>query len=301
MTFATAPRAVPPPAGTPLPRGIDLPCDDGEPLESPWHRQSMNLLIDVVETARRDRTDYYVGGNMFFYFSPDMVRNHDFRGPDFFVVNGVPRFPERQSWVAWEEDWRLPNVIVELASESTAAIDRGVKRELYCDRLAIPEYVIADPDGWRLEGWRRYNGTVEPMELENGRLWLRELEAYLGFWTGSYGSRTTTWPRLFDVKGNLLPTWAEMEAAAREWERANADREKQNADRERANADRERRRADTEKANADSAAVERDREKVRAEAAEADLVRKSTEADAAKAELARALAELATLRNNPNP
>jgi Uma2 family endonuclease len=221
--IATAPRAVPPPAGTPLPRGIDLPSSDGEPMESLWHVRSMHLLIDSIESHRRDRTDFFAGGDMFFYFSPEMVRNHDFRGPDFFVVNDVVRDRERRSWVAWEEGWRLPNVIVELASESTAHIDRGAKQVLYTDRLAIPEYVIVDPDGWRLEGWRRYNGTAEPMELENGRLWLRELEAHIGFWHGTYGGFTTTWPRLFDVRGNLIPT-------EREREQARADAETQRAD-----------------------------------------------------------------------
>ena len=226
--IATEPRAVPPPAGTPLPRGVDLPYSREEPMESHWHVRSMHLLIDSIETHRRDRTDFFAGGDMFFYFSPDMVRNHDFRGPDFFVVNGVERDRERHSWVAWEEDWRLPNVIVELASLTTAHIDRGAKRALYCDRLAIPEYVIVDPDGWRLEGWRRYNGTAEPMELEDGRLWLRELEAYIGFWHGTYGGFTANWPRLFDVKGTLLPTWAEVANAARVEAQDAREREKAN-------------------------------------------------------------------------
>jgi hypothetical protein len=32
----------------------------------------------------RERQDYFVGGNMFIYYSRRQVRNRDFRGPDFF-------------------------------------------------------------------------------------------------------------------------------------------------------------------------------------------------------------------------
>lgn len=42
----------------PPPRGVDLPCDDGEPLETQRHRDQMNLLIDSLGDAWRDRDDF---------------------------------------------------------------------------------------------------------------------------------------------------------------------------------------------------------------------------------------------------
>jgi hypothetical protein len=48
---------------------VELITDDGEPMESAWHRSQMNLLIEVIRYHWRDRTDYYVGGNMFIYYS----------------------------------------------------------------------------------------------------------------------------------------------------------------------------------------------------------------------------------------
>ena len=32
-----------------LPTEDDLPCDDGEPMETPRHREQMNLLIDSLK------------------------------------------------------------------------------------------------------------------------------------------------------------------------------------------------------------------------------------------------------------
>ena len=54
---------------------VDLIETDGEPLESDWHRIAMNILIDSVKYHLRHRQDFYVGGNMFMYFSEEQARN----------------------------------------------------------------------------------------------------------------------------------------------------------------------------------------------------------------------------------
>jgi hypothetical protein len=47
----------------------DLPYDDGEPIESPWHVGSGPLLKAGYMAARNGTmTDYYVGVNMFVYY-----------------------------------------------------------------------------------------------------------------------------------------------------------------------------------------------------------------------------------------
>src|SRR5688500_6663555 len=47
------------------------------------------------------------------------------RGPVFFIVlNVVDR--ERKSWVAWQEGMRFPDVIIELLSDTTRAVDKEV-------------------------------------------------------------------------------------------------------------------------------------------------------------------------------
>ena len=60
----------------------ELPTEDGLPLESNWHRIEMNLLIDSIHHYWQERRDYFVGGNMFLYFSLEQARNCDYRGPD---------------------------------------------------------------------------------------------------------------------------------------------------------------------------------------------------------------------------
>src|SRR3954454_20049705 len=94
---------------------IELVAEDNENLESDWHRHCMNLLIASILYWFRDRTDFFVGGNMFIYFDPERSRNRNFRGPDFFVVNGgVELAQNRDYWAVWRENNRYPDAIVEL-------------------------------------------------------------------------------------------------------------------------------------------------------------------------------------------
>src|SRR4051794_34382936 len=71
-----------PPEAMP-PDDSQLVESDGVPIDSPWHRAAIGLLIDSLTEHWRDRDDFYVGGDMFLYFSAEQVRNRDFRGPDF--------------------------------------------------------------------------------------------------------------------------------------------------------------------------------------------------------------------------
>lgn len=54
-----------------------------------------------------------------------------------------------------------PDLVVEIASPSTAARDRGIKRDRY-RRHGVPEYWVADPDERTLEVWRLSEGDLEP-------------------------------------------------------------------------------------------------------------------------------------------
>src|SRR5262245_34555465 len=76
-----------------------LPAEDGEPLETPWHRAAINLLIEILMYVWRDRNDFYVGGNMFVYYKTTELREPRFRSPDFFYVADVDRHKPREKWV----------------------------------------------------------------------------------------------------------------------------------------------------------------------------------------------------------
>ena len=57
-----------------LPTEDDLPCDDGEPMETPRHRDQMHMLIESLKTHWSERSGYYVGGNMFVHYDPTNTR-----------------------------------------------------------------------------------------------------------------------------------------------------------------------------------------------------------------------------------
>ena len=144
-----------------LPTDRDLPFDDGVPMDSPWHRACMNVLIDSMEHHWRDRKDFYVGGDMFVYYSDRLVYNRDFRGPDFFVVLDTDHDKPRKSWVVWREGGQHPDVVIELASETTRHVDRGEKKRLYAQSWRTSEYYIYDPSEELLEGWLLGSGGYE--------------------------------------------------------------------------------------------------------------------------------------------
>lgn len=219
----------------------DLIFDDGEPLETNRHRIAMNVLIDSTLSALQSRSDYFVGGNMFVYYSRKQAMNRDFRGPDFFVTLGVDGSRERQGWVIWEEEGRYPDMIVELMSPSTANVDRSIKRDLYERTFRTANYFIYDPfdakslQGWQLEASLRY----EPLTPnQQGWLWSNVLGLWLGTWEGQIRREpvqgTCHWLRFYDSARQLIPL--QEETASQQQQRA--DQQQQRADQQQERADR---------------------------------------------------------------
>ena len=102
------------------------------------------------------------------------------RGPDFFVVLNTER-KERQSWVVWAEEGKYPNIIIEVLSASTAAIDKGIKKEIYQDTFRTLEYFLYDPFSLELIGYTLVQGKYEIIRANGqGYLESRELGLYLG-------------------------------------------------------------------------------------------------------------------------
>lgn len=243
----------------------DLIFDDGEPLESNRHRIAMNLLIRAAQQSLASRPDSFVGGNMFVYYSRRQAMNRDFRGPDFFAALGVEPERERQGWVVWEEAGHYPDVIIELLSSSTAAIDRGVKKDLYEQVFRTPDYFIFDPfettslRGWRLDLARGYQPLVPD---DRGWLWCETLGLWLGTWDGIMDREPVTgtcqWLRFYDRTGNLvlLPE----EAAQQQAEQAS-----QQAEQALERAEQEAQRAEQALQRAEQAAQRAEQEAQRAE------------------------------------
>jgi Uma2 family endonuclease len=199
---------------------------DELPLESDLHRQQMELLINCLEWWWHDRNDFYASGNLTIYFNQDHIKSRDFRGPDFFVVLGTERKP-RRSWVVWGEGGKTPNVIVEILSESTADIDRGLKKQIYQDILRTPDYFWFDPETLEFDGFHIVDGQYQPLQLNpQGWLWSQQLELYLGIHEEKL--------RFFTTEGQLLPTPVEVaqeERRQKELAQAKAELDAQRAER----------------------------------------------------------------------
>ena len=203
MSVQTEPQVV-------LPK-VELVETDGEPLESHWHFLQIVLVLDLIAYWLRDRNDYYAGGNMFIYFSEEQARNRDYRGPDFFYVDGVSRLPLRPYWAVWQEGGRYPDLIIELLSPTTAVEDRTTKRTLYERTFRTFEYFCYDPDAGQFNGWRlgprqRYRASSAN---ERGWMEVEELGLWLGTWRGQYQGFEAVWLRFFDAEDRLVPTRAD--------------------------------------------------------------------------------------------
>ncbi|MBZ8179151.1 Uma2 family endonuclease [Oscillatoria salina] len=213
------------------PTAAELPSEDNIPMETQRHKMQMDLLIDTTEIWLAPRSDGYTSGNMFVYFSLEQVRNRDFRGPDFFVVLGVPR-RERLSWVVWEEG-KAPDVVIELLSESTAPFDKDRKKLIYQNQLRVPEYYWFDPfnpDDWA--GFHLQNGVYQPiLPNERGQLISPTLGLALICWNGNYRGVETTWLRWANLAGELIPTLAEQERLRADRIQEQANNAEQRADR----------------------------------------------------------------------
>ncbi len=222
----------------PLPP-TDLIFDDGESLETNQHRVAMNVLIRSYQQYRADQTNFYVGGNMFIYYSSTQVKNRDFRGSDFFVVLDVDGERGRLGWVVWEEEGRYPDVIVELMSPSTASVDLGVKKDLYDQVFKTQDYFVYNPfDPNSLLGWHRGDTYRSIIPDERGWLWCEKLGLWLGTWQGTIDRETISWLRFYDSTGALVLLPEELAQQQAESEAQRADSEAQRAESERLRAER---------------------------------------------------------------
>ena len=89
------------------------------------------------------------------------------------MVLGVP-MRQRDSYMAWKEGGKLPDVVFEFTSRKTRKEDTDTKRPLYESVLRVPEYFLFDPTGDylkpRFQGFRLVDGRYVTLEVVDGRL-----------------------------------------------------------------------------------------------------------------------------------
>ncbi len=177
------------------------PCDlwsDEPPLESDLHRDQIEILLACLKWLWRERSDFYASGNLTIYYSSEHITTRDFRGPDFFVVLGAENRP-RKSWMVWAEQGQYPHVIIELLSDSTAKVDKELKKQLYQNTFRTPEYFWFHPDTLEFKGFCLVGGKYQPIEPNaSGWLWSQQLELFVGVHESKL--------RFFSPNGQLIAT-----------------------------------------------------------------------------------------------
>lgn len=218
----------------PLPREIDYPESDGQPLaETEIHGRNLLGLAHVLDRRYADVPDVYVWGNMFLYY-----REGDREAkvaPDVFLVRGVDK-RERRVYKLWEEGG-APDLVIELTSKSTQQEDQGLKKDLY-ERLGVEEYFLFDPLGeylWpKLQGYRLRGGRYRRLVPEaDGSLESRATGLKLrpeGWWLRLVEARTgepLPWPAEETEARKAAEARAEQESQARQAAEARAEQESQ--------------------------------------------------------------------------
>ena len=117
------------------------PSSDGLPLaENDWQLEAILDAVGVLKIRYEGRPDVYVSGDLLIYYEEGNPRKSV--APDVFVVFGAANH-KRNVYKLWEEP-KVPDFVLEVASENTWREDLGRKRALYAE-LGVREYWLFDP------------------------------------------------------------------------------------------------------------------------------------------------------------
>jgi Uma2 family endonuclease len=188
-----------------LPTAEELPDSDDTPVDNELQELAPTLLKAVLAYLWKDRTDWFFGIDMGIYYNPDEPPIV----PDGFLSLGVESVKSenlRSSYVLWEEQGILPQLVLEVVSKTYRREYSG-KKDFY-EQLGILYYVVYNP-------LRRRKPSLEVYKLINGKylpvvgnpVWLPELGLGIGKERQTYQGREREWMFWYDQAGNrvLLP------------------------------------------------------------------------------------------------
>jgi Uma2 family endonuclease len=215
-----------------LPTMYDLPSEfpDEPGLPDEFHALQPQLLSATLRLSGYSAENYFTGMDLNVYYHVRHPLWH--KRPDWFLALGVPRLYDghdlRLSYVAWQEGAN-PFVVVELLSPGTEAEDLGQRKgssrpadqppskwEVYEQILRVPYYFLFDRYENRFRGFGLNHSRYQPLDIEQQKIWLPELNLGLGVWQGTYQGVTRPWLRWYDVAGQWIPTPAELNQQERQ-------------------------------------------------------------------------------------
>lgn len=256
-----------------LPTMYDLPSEDPEEpgLPDEYHALQPQLLTRAFRSLRFSDDKIFIGSDLNLYY--DSRHPQWYKRPDWFGVVGVSRLYEgkdlRSSYVIWQEGVN-PFVVVELLSPGTEKEDLGIyaeselqsevsselegatpalsngqseppkeipprKWEVYEQILRVPYYVVFSRYTHRLHFFQLVGGHYQeqPLDSENPRIWISELELGLGIWEGTFEGVDRPWLRWVDTQGNWVLTDTEQARQETELALEQVGQERQRAEQER--------------------------------------------------------------------
>ena len=162
---------------------IIYPETDGMPLPDGEHQAPIyRRVVGPLEVHFKDVPGAHVNGNTLLYYIEGNPRRSV--SPDCYVVFRLSEaaleslsLQGNNTYLLWEVG-KAPDFVLEIASQSTASVDLGRKRDLYA-ALGVLEYWRYDPTGSEfygepLVGERLVNGEYRRFELRHesqGQLW----------------------------------------------------------------------------------------------------------------------------------
>lgn len=220
-----------------LPADFILPDDPVENIQQPLLAAA---LTDALGANGRIQPEMLIGSN--FGLVATVNKKLVIKAPDWFYVPQVHPVAEsiiRRSYTPNLEGELVAVVMEFLSNEeggelSVRSTPPYGKLHFYEQILQVPTYATFDPYESSLEVRCLQNGRYVTQEINaEGRVWIPELNLFLGMWSGERLKQTTNWLRWWDESGNLLL-----------WSAEQTDLERQRAEQERQRAEQEHQRAE---------------------------------------------------------
>ncbi len=240
---APAARPTPHVSWEALPSDFKLPDDPVENIQQPLLAAA---LAEALGDNHRLQPEMLIGAN--FGLVATVNKKIVVKAPDWLYVprvNPVALGVVRRSYTPHLEGEPVAVVMEFLSDEeggelSVRSTPPYGKLYFYEQILQVPTYVTYDPYETELTVRCLQQGhyVVQAANAE-GRVWIPELELWLGLWLGERLGQTLTWLRWWDAEGQLL-LWGSEQAVQ---QRQRADQEAQRADQEAQRAEQERQRA----------------------------------------------------------
>ncbi len=259
-----------------LPSSQELPCSDETPVDNEIQNYIPNLLLTILGSIWKERSDWFFAVDMGIYYLLEGVRQPVIV-PDGFLSLGVQRQKNnslRLSYVLWEENGTPPVWVLEIVSK-TYNREYEEKMTRYSE-LGVLYYIIYNPDYWQRDGHKPfevYRLIQGKYVLQQGEpFWMPELGLGIGREFGNYTGCEREWLYWYDREGNRYPTPEEN----RDLQQQRADRQQQRADRQQERADRQQERAERAEQQIEQEKQRAEQEKQRAEQAELELEKNET-------------------------